>query len=165
MTWVMEMKDVVATVRQPYQRPWEMLKLKLKRNATSQLMEIRPKFKHYLNEHVHPSLELGCRFAEESMTKFELIFENIMIIYGKRIEDEHFILERLSVIGQTLFAMLTVISRASRSYCIGLRNSELEVRLGSFIRPHGSKHKGGLVLPSKGRGSNRTGTEWVQGYK
>jgi len=61
------------------------------------------------------------------MTKFELIFENIMIIYGKRIEDEHFILERLSVIGQQLFAMLTVISRASRSYCIGLRNSELEI--------------------------------------
>lgn len=47
-------------------------------------------------------------------------------LYFQQVEDEQQVLDRITEISTLIFAMLTVITRSSRSYSIGLQNSDLE---------------------------------------
>ncbi|VDO85041.1 unnamed protein product [Soboliphyme baturini] len=85
------------------------------------------KFKHYIYEKVHPSLEDACRFIEEVMSKFEYTIRQQLQAKGKEIEADAFAQLRLCDIATSLFIMLTSVSRASRSYSIGLKDGDLEV--------------------------------------
>ncbi|CDW54200.1 Acyl-CoA dh N domain containing protein [Trichuris trichiura] len=92
----------------------------------------------------------ACRFIEEVMYKFEHIIRSQLHVKGKvgacsvnvlcarfinyfqAIEDDCFTLKRLCEVGSSIFVMLAAVSRASRSYCIGLKNSDLEVSTVEF---------------------------------
>ncbi|MBN3325372.1 ACAD9 dehydrogenase, partial [Atractosteus spatula] len=80
---------------------------------------------------VHPSLTDSAKKLEENVYFFGSTVESLLYRYGKTIVDEQLVLKRVADIMINLYAMTAVLSRASRSISIGLRNHDLEVQYGS----------------------------------
>uniref|UniRef100_A0A4W6FKV9 Complex I assembly factor ACAD9, mitochondrial n=1 Tax=Lates calcarifer TaxID=8187 RepID=A0A4W6FKV9_LATCA len=77
---------------------------------------------------VHPSLE-SAKKLEQNVSFFGSTVESLLYRYGKTIVDEQLILKRVADVLINLYAMTAVLSRASRSISIGLRNHDHEVLL------------------------------------
>uniref|UniRef100_A0A0N5B628 Acyl-CoA dehydrogenase family member 9, mitochondrial n=1 Tax=Strongyloides papillosus TaxID=174720 RepID=A0A0N5B628_STREA len=86
-----------------------------------------PKLEHYIAEHVHPSLQNACENLENTMSRLNIVIERIAREEGKNIESDYHTLQSLANVVESNLIMSACISRASRSYSIGLRNSDLEV--------------------------------------
>ncbi|KAH9494509.1 Complex I assembly factor acad9, mitochondrial [Bulinus truncatus] len=82
-----------------------------------------------LHEEVHPELEKEARILASGLFSLGLAVEKILPLYGNKIVDEQMKLRRLADIAIDLYAMMACIGRASRSFCIGLRNCDHEVLL------------------------------------
>ncbi|KAM6927718.1 complex I assembly factor ACAD9, mitochondrial [Xenentodon cancila] len=78
---------------------------------------------------VHPSLQESAKQFEQNVIFFGSTVENLLYRYGKTIVDEQLILKRVADVLINLYAMTAVLSRASRSISIGLRNHDYEVLL------------------------------------
>ncbi|XP_006007880.1 complex I assembly factor ACAD9, mitochondrial [Latimeria chalumnae] len=78
---------------------------------------------------VHPSLEESAKKLEENIYDFGLTIESLLYRYGKTIVDEQLALKRVADVLINLYAMTAVLSRASRSISIGLRDHDHEVLL------------------------------------
>uniref|UniRef100_A0A1A8BQI3 Complex I assembly factor ACAD9, mitochondrial n=1 Tax=Nothobranchius kadleci TaxID=1051664 RepID=A0A1A8BQI3_NOTKA len=78
---------------------------------------------------VHPSLEESAKKLEENVSFFGSTVEMLLHRYGKTIVDEQLALKKVADVVINLYAMTAVLSRASRSICIGLRNHDQEVLL------------------------------------
>ncbi|XP_078517563.1 complex I assembly factor ACAD9, mitochondrial [Lissotriton helveticus] len=78
---------------------------------------------------VHPSLEESAKMLEENVYNFGTAVESLLYRFGKTIVDEQLALKRVADIVINLYAMTAVLSRASRSISIGLRNHDHEVLL------------------------------------
>ncbi len=110
-----------------------------------------PKLKHFLAEHAHPSLEVrllplacirhhtylqfACRQLEKNMTRLNLVIKRVLDKQGKHVERDYAVQHGLATVIEHNLAMVAAISRASRSYSIGLRNCDLEVWNAIRIRP------------------------------
>uniref|UniRef100_A0A8C5QPV0 Acyl-CoA dehydrogenase family member 9 n=1 Tax=Leptobrachium leishanense TaxID=445787 RepID=A0A8C5QPV0_9ANUR len=75
---------------------------------------------------VHPSLEESAKKLEENTYCFGNAVQGLLSRFGKTIVDEQLALKRVADILINLYAMTAVISRASRSISIGLRNHDHE---------------------------------------
>ncbi|KAK6750543.1 hypothetical protein RB195_002487 [Necator americanus] len=96
--------------------------------------EIRnPKLTHFIAEHAHPSLQMACQDLEFSMSRVNNVISKLISEQGKNLERDHASLDRLVTVLQNHLAMVAVISRSSRSYSIGLRNSDVELAWATFI--------------------------------
>lgn len=82
---------------------------------------------------VHPSLEESAKKLEENAYYFGGTVESLLYRFGKTIVDEQLALKRVADILINLYAMTAVISRASRSISIGLRNHDHEVLLANLF--------------------------------
>ncbi|XP_071349877.1 complex I assembly factor ACAD9, mitochondrial [Trachinotus anak] len=78
---------------------------------------------------VHPSLAESAKKLEQNVSLFGMTVDSLLYRYGKTIVDEQLILKRVADVLINLYAMTAVLSRASRSICIGLRNHDHEVLL------------------------------------
>ncbi|MBN3297765.1 complex I assembly factor ACAD9, mitochondrial [Amia ocellicauda] len=78
---------------------------------------------------VHPSLADSTKKLEENVHYFGVTVESLLYRYGKTVVDEQLVLKRVADIVINLYAMTAVLSRASRSISIGLRNHDHEVLL------------------------------------
>ncbi|XP_014833081.1 PREDICTED: acyl-CoA dehydrogenase family member 9, mitochondrial [Poecilia mexicana] len=78
---------------------------------------------------VHPSLEESAKKLEQNVSLFGMTVESLLYRYGKSIVDEQLVLKRVADVLINLYAMTAVLSRASRSISIGLRNHDHEVLL------------------------------------
>lgn len=78
---------------------------------------------------VHPSLEESAKKFEQNVSLFGSTVESLLYRYGKSIVDEQLVLKRVADVLINLYAMTAVLSRASRSISIGLRNHDHEVLL------------------------------------
>ncbi|KAM3878111.1 complex I assembly factor ACAD9, mitochondrial [Diretmus argenteus] len=78
---------------------------------------------------VHPSLADSAKKFEQNVYVFGSTVESLLYRYGKTIVDEQLILKRVADVLINLYAMTAVLSRASRSISIGLRNHDHEVLL------------------------------------
>ncbi|XP_022601246.1 acyl-CoA dehydrogenase family member 9, mitochondrial [Seriola dumerili] len=78
---------------------------------------------------VHPSLAESAKKLEQNVGLFGSTVESLLYRYGKTIVDEQLILKRVADVLINLYAMTAVLSRASRSISIGLRNHDHEVLL------------------------------------
>ncbi|XP_043977302.1 complex I assembly factor ACAD9, mitochondrial [Gambusia affinis] len=78
---------------------------------------------------VHPSLEESAKKLEQNVSLFGTTVESLLYRYGKSIVDEQLVLKRVADVLINLYAMTAVLSRASRSISIGLRNHDHEVLL------------------------------------
>ncbi|CAH2313264.1 acyl- dehydrogenase family member 9, mitochondrial [Pelobates cultripes] len=82
---------------------------------------------------VHPSLEESAKKLEENTYYFGNTVESLLYRFGKTIVDEQLALKRVADVLINLYAMTAVISRASRSISIGLRNHDHEVLLANMF--------------------------------
>ncbi|XP_041047916.1 complex I assembly factor ACAD9, mitochondrial isoform X2 [Carcharodon carcharias] len=78
---------------------------------------------------VHPSLEESAKKLEENVYILGCSVENLLYRFGKTIVEEQLVVKRVADVLINLYAMTAVISRASRSISIGLRNHDHEVLL------------------------------------
>lgn len=66
---------------------------------------------------------------EKLVLKFQIGVETALTKHGKGITNKQLELRRIADVATDIYAMTAVVSRASRSYCIGLRNADHEVLL------------------------------------
>ncbi|KAL0105960.1 hypothetical protein PUN28_015992 [Cardiocondyla obscurior] len=77
-----------------------------------------------IDEHLHPSLVLGSRELEKCITKLKGVSLLLLERYGIKVGERQMEMRRLGELATTTFALIAVLSRASRAYSIGLRNHE-----------------------------------------
>lgn len=73
-------------------------------------------------DHLHPSLVLGSKELEKCITRLQASTVLLLERHGIDIPERQMELRRIGELATRTFALSTVLSRASRSYCIGLRN-------------------------------------------
>uniref|UniRef100_A0A668AAS0 Complex I assembly factor ACAD9, mitochondrial n=1 Tax=Myripristis murdjan TaxID=586833 RepID=A0A668AAS0_9TELE len=74
-------------------------------------------------------LQDSAKKFEQNVYLFGSTVESLLYRYGKTIVDEQLVLKRVADVLINLYAMTAVLSRASRSISIGLRNHDHEVLL------------------------------------
>ncbi|KAG8556825.1 hypothetical protein GDO81_018219 [Engystomops pustulosus] len=99
---------------------------------------------------VHPSLEESTKKLEENTYYFGSTVESLLYRFGKTVVDEQLALKRVADILINLYAMTAVISRASRSISIGLRNHDHEVLLANLFCSE-AYHKNCFMLAQLGK--------------
>lgn len=92
-----------------------------------------PGLTHYIAEHAHPSLQMACQELEFSMSRINNVVSRLMTSQGKNIEQDYGSLEALVTVLKNNLVMVSTISRASRSYSIGLRNADIELAWATII--------------------------------
>ncbi|XP_058487521.1 complex I assembly factor ACAD9, mitochondrial-like [Solea solea] len=78
---------------------------------------------------VHPSMTESAKMLELNVTHFGWTVETLLYRFGKTIVDEQIALKRVADVLINLYAMTAVLSRASRSITIGLKNNDHEILL------------------------------------
>lgn len=71
--------------------------------------------------------QAASELLEKRVLQFAMAVETLLARHGKEVTDKQMDLRRVADVAIDLFAMTAVVSRSSRSYCIGLRNAEHEV--------------------------------------
>jgi len=78
---------------------------------------------------VHPELAQSGQLAIEAIEQFGGVIEELLVKHGKKIIDEQFVLKRVADCGIDLYAMVVVLSRASRSLSQGHPSAQHEKML------------------------------------
>ncbi|XP_071441841.1 very long-chain specific acyl-CoA dehydrogenase, mitochondrial [Hetaerina americana] len=68
-----------------------------------------------LAEFVHPSLSSSAALAAKSIEAFGVAVENVLVKYGRGVVEEQFLLNRLAAAAIDTYAMVVVLSRATKS--------------------------------------------------
>ncbi|GBP68814.1 Acyl-CoA dehydrogenase family member 9, mitochondrial [Eumeta japonica] len=92
-----------------------------------------PKLTLHLEEHLHPTLQIQAKMLEYAVLRMKFACETLLTRHGVDIVSKLTELERLALAGTEVLAMTSVLARASRAYCIGLRNAEIEMKLAQFF--------------------------------
>ncbi|XP_061405253.1 very long-chain specific acyl-CoA dehydrogenase, mitochondrial [Lethenteron reissneri] len=75
---------------------------------------------------VHPKLESSGELIAKGVDQFGASVEGLLLKHGKKIVDEQFLLNRVAEAAIDLYAMVAVVSRASRSLSQGTPTAEHE---------------------------------------
>uniref|UniRef100_A0A3Q3NQD3 Very long-chain specific acyl-CoA dehydrogenase, mitochondrial n=1 Tax=Labrus bergylta TaxID=56723 RepID=A0A3Q3NQD3_9LABR len=75
---------------------------------------------------VHPELAHSGELTTKAIEQFGGVIEDLLIKHGKKIIDEQFVLKRVADSAIDLYAMITVLSRASRSLSRGSPSAQHE---------------------------------------
>ncbi|XP_072746910.1 complex I assembly factor ACAD9, mitochondrial [Anoplolepis gracilipes] len=84
-------------------------------------------------DHMHPSLIQGAKMLETCITRLQTVAVLMLERHGSEISDRQMELRRISELATKTFALVTVLSRTSRAYCIGLRNADLDRQLANIF--------------------------------
>lgn len=120
------------------------------KNLRQHIMKIRNPFdfpQHILNwafgkeyqldlriaDHMHPSLVTGAGILETCITRLQTVAVLMLQRHGSEISDRQMELRRISELATKTFVLMTVLSRTSRAYCIGLRNADLDRQLANIF--------------------------------
>ncbi|XP_004395742.1 PREDICTED: acyl-CoA dehydrogenase family member 9, mitochondrial [Odobenus rosmarus divergens] len=82
---------------------------------------------------VHPSVADSANKLEENVYYFGRTVETLLLRFGKTIVEEQMVLKRVANILINLYGMTAVLSRASRSMRVGIRNHDHEVLLANIF--------------------------------
>lgn len=110
----------VFKLRNPLMYPMFLIKFVLGQKS---------KLKLEIGDHMHPSLLIGARMLNECIANLANVVIILLDRHGLDISDRQMELRRLSEIATRTYALVSVLSRASRSYCIGLRNADQDRQL------------------------------------
>ncbi|TRY91522.1 hypothetical protein DNTS_029484 [Danionella cerebrum] len=69
----------------------------------------------------------SAKMLESNVFNFGLTVESLLSRYGKTIVDEQLVLKNVADVLINMYAMTAVLSRSTRSICIGLRNHDHEI--------------------------------------
>jgi acyl-CoA dehydrogenase family protein 9 len=72
-------------------------------------------------------LQSASKQLEYCLARLKYGVEMALERHGRDISNEQMVLQRLANVAIDIYGMSAVLSRASRSYCIGLRNADHEV--------------------------------------
>ncbi|XP_043286851.1 complex I assembly factor ACAD9, mitochondrial [Venturia canescens] len=115
--------DKVKTLRNPFFQPIELIKTAL---------SIQRRKKYHLDQYLHPSLRVASKSLEISVNKMKECVETLCVRHGLHVVNERMELARLTDILIEIYAMTAVVARASRAYCIGLKNCDDEVQIAMY---------------------------------
>lgn len=113
--------DTIKQVRNPFDHPAFIFNRIFKQSIQ------RPKMTLNLKFHLHPSLDPAAYCLEKSILRLKAATEIVLGRHGPEVVEHPVEIEKLSDAATLCYAMLASIARASRSYCIGLRNADQEV--------------------------------------
>ncbi|KAF9797943.1 hypothetical protein SFRURICE_019286 [Spodoptera frugiperda] len=120
------MSEEVKQIRNPLMHPAFIFKKVI---ANRHQEKDDPKLTLYLAEHLHPSLKQPSEQLEYCVLRMRFACETLMARHGVKIAAAYTELNRLAEAATEILVMSAVLARASRAYCIGLRNSEMEMKL------------------------------------
>lgn len=92
-----------------------------------------PRKKFNLEHFVHPSLHLAAGYLEFSILRLNAAAEISLARHGPLIFQHSAEIAKLADAATLCYAMFASIARASRSYCIGLRNADQEIEIVSYF--------------------------------
>ncbi|XP_050676380.1 complex I assembly factor ACAD9, mitochondrial [Leptidea sinapis] len=125
------MATEIKQIRNPFFNPMFFIR-KIVSNRHQE--QDSPKLDLYLAEHLHPSLKNNAESLEYCVKRMRFACETMMSRPGLEVVQAHTELTRLAQAATEIYAMAAVLARASRAYCIGLRNAENEMKLaGCFV--------------------------------
>lgn len=78
---------------------------------------------------LHPSLKPAAEMIEVGLKRLQIATQISLSRHGQEIMNAHAEVERLAKCATLLYAMVATVSRASRSYCIGVRYADMEILL------------------------------------
>lgn len=99
-----------------------------------------PKLTLELKNYLHPSCQESANEIEYCVLRLQYATESLLGQYGIEVLNCHNHLRRLSESVMHIYAMISSLSRASRSYCIGLENSDAEMILANVVCRNSHKH-------------------------
>ncbi|KAK0096498.1 hypothetical protein PV326_005299 [Microctonus aethiopoides] len=85
--------------------------------------------KLYIADNLHPTLQPTAELLEYGINKLRNSLEIILINNGRQVLEHRIDMKRVSDVVTYLFVIAAVIARASRSYCLGMRDSEKELKI------------------------------------
>lgn len=120
------LKETVKKLRNPFKNPTFIFEQMWKRHKNS---KGAPAMTHDLSSYVHPSLGIPAKILELCVHRLGFATEIVLERHGAKVTNPEAQMElrRLSDIMIDIYAMTAVLARASRSYCIGLREAQTEV--------------------------------------
>ncbi|XP_071440547.1 complex I assembly factor ACAD9, mitochondrial-like [Hetaerina americana] len=120
----LELREIVKKLRNPMMNPGVVFKKLWERRSQN---SDKPKLNLGLDYELHPSLKIAAKNLEYCVMRLKYAVEIALEKYGRDISNEQMELQRLANVAIDIYAMTAVLSRASRSYCIGLRNADEEI--------------------------------------
>jgi acyl-CoA dehydrogenase family member 9 len=125
-----ELSGVVKKIRNPFLNPGFALKFILQE---SRHRRDNPSLNLKLSGFVHPSLKLSADQLEYCILRLQYGVRVALQRHGKDVVNAQLELQRLADCAMHIYAAFSSLSRASRSYCIGLHNAEYELNLANAI--------------------------------
>lgn len=122
------LNEVVKKERNPLNHPAFVFSRIFKQTSIQ-----NPKKKFHLDGFLHPSLDPAANFLESSILRLNAAAEILLARHGSLVVEHSVEVARLAEAAILCYAMFASVARASRSYCIGLRNAEQEIHLTSFF--------------------------------
>lgn len=98
-----------------------------------------PKKTLNLEHFLHPSLQQAADFLECSILRLNAATEILLARHGSLVVENTVEVAKLADAAILCYAMFASASRASRSYCIGLRNADQEINIAQFVCFDGMK--------------------------
>ncbi|CAG4981448.1 unnamed protein product [Colias eurytheme] len=120
------MATEIKKIRNPFFNPSFVFKKILANNSQE---SDNPKLDLHLAEHLHPTLKPGSDNLEYCVKRMRFVCETMLARHGLEVATAYTELSRLAQAATEILAMTAVLGRASRSYCIGVRNAETEMKL------------------------------------
>ncbi|CAK1587454.1 unnamed protein product [Parnassius mnemosyne] len=137
------MAEEIKQIRNPLFNPSYILKKIL---ADRHQEKDQPKLTLYLAEHLHPSLRVPSEQLEYCVLRMKFACETLMARHGMEISKAYTELNRLAEAATEILVMTAVLARASRAYCIGLRNAEVEMKLAACFVEKSKERVRKLIL-------------------
>ncbi|KAL8589389.1 hypothetical protein ACOMHN_021541 [Nucella lapillus] len=147
-----QLRELVKKLRNPLNNPGLAMSTawsRVKSRTAGPSLNLR------LNEDLHPSLKSQADILEQNVGHFQVAVERILTRYGNAVIDQQLDLKRVADITIDLYGITACLSRASRSYCIGLRNADHEIMLAkTFCFEANKRIEDNLKELSKGSENN-----------
>ncbi|XP_068231075.1 complex I assembly factor ACAD9, mitochondrial-like [Palaemon carinicauda] len=139
-----ELREVVKKLRNPLMNPGFAIGKGIERMRNTQG---NPKLDLNIAGHLHPTLKIGADALEFSVKRFQYAVETVLARHGKGVvnPENQIELARLADCAIDIYAMTACLGRASRSYCIGVKNADHEMLLALTFCHEASKRVGVLV--------------------
>lgn len=115
-----ETHEMVRVQRNPPMFPKKVLEMMLKFKRDKSL---------YIADNMHPTLIHSATLLEQTILKFEKAIGTIFIRYGVEVLNQKMDLCRIADVASYLYVIAAILARSSRSYCLGFRDSELELKM------------------------------------
>lgn len=127
-------EDVVHKARHPFQFPWTAWRNIFVKGEAMGLRRARRSV--FPEDYLHPTLSVAGKYLEEIFIDMCAINNQILNKHAREIFERQMDMQRLNEMGVALYTTTAVLGRASRSYCLGLKNCDHEMDVARWYTFH-----------------------------